>query len=380
VEIHYARDTLVEVDGQRTTTAPLAVGQVVEVIAGGTGSEVLAQHISVSHLVSGPITRIDAQRNAIEVIGQPVQLSPATRAGDIDGEYSAVATAFRLNSYVQVSGMRRADGVVMASRVTGSEARELVQLTGAVTRLESGTLTIAGTRVRTDDRVQPSIGDEVRVIGRWDGSAILAQAIEPIPRVPFDGRVRRIDIEGYVRRAAAGQLQVGPFLVELPPAAAPDALQPPDPNARIRIEAVVRDRQVIIEHVGVIGDLPTLPPVPDGGLRGGKGGGPGNVGHQGAGASSPDQSGQDERAGPGFQPRNHCMMMPAQPDVGDVAPPSVPIGPIVRQRRNYPTARSVRNLHRAPSGRLYPNVLLAPSGRRCAGGCSQAWCSRSEFL
>jgi hypothetical protein len=297
------------------------------VIAGGTGSEVLAQHISVRHLVSGPVTGIDAQRNAIEVIGQPVQLSPATRAGDGGGDYSAVATAFPLNSYVQVSGMRRGDGIVMASRVTSSAAREVVQLAGTVTRLEPGTLSIAGTQVRTDDRVQLSIGDEVRVIGGWDGSAILAQAIEPIPRIPFDGRVRRIDIEGYVRQAAAGQLQVGPFLIELPAATSPDALRPADPDARIRIEAIVRDRHVIVEHMGIVGDLPTLPPVPDGGLRGGKGGRPGDVGHKGGESPPLDQSTQEERAGPGFQPRDHRMMAPAKPDVGDVAPPARPDRP-----------------------------------------------------
>ena len=86
VEIHYARRHAVEIDGQPATTAPLAVGQVVEVIAGGTGSEVRAQQISVRHVVSGPVTRIDAERNEIDVIGQTVQLSPATRAGGSGGD------------------------------------------------------------------------------------------------------------------------------------------------------------------------------------------------------------------------------------------------------------------------------------------------------
>jgi hypothetical protein len=239
-----------------------------------------------------------------------------------------------LNSYVQVSGMRRGDGVVIASRITSGEAREVVQLTGAVTRLEPGTLTVAGTQVRTDDGVQRSVGDEVRVSGRWDGSAILAQAIEPIPRVPFDGRVRRIDIEGYVRQSAAGQLQVGPFVVELPPAAAPGALRPSDPNARIRIEAIVRDRHVIVEHVGMIGDLPALPPVRDGELRGSKGGGPADVGHKSGEPPAPNELRQDEHAGPGFPPRDHGIVAPAVPNLDDVGPPTRPERPAAPQLPN----------------------------------------------
>jgi hypothetical protein len=315
VEVHYAGDTLVEIDGQRMTSAQLAVGQVAEVIAYGTGSEVRAQHVAVRHVVSGPVTRVDAARNEIEVIGQTVQLSPATRVGGIDQEYSAAATAFPLNSYVQVSGMRRGDGVVVASRVTSTESRDIVQLTGAVSRLDSGALAVAGTAIRTNTGVGPAVGDEVRVVGGWDGSAIVADAVEPVPQIPFDGRVRRIDMEGYARPSGSGQLQVGPFVVELPRAAA--ALQPPAADARIRVEAVVRDRHVIVERMGVIADLPTLPPVPDRELRGSKGIGPSDAGHKGDEPAQAGEPRQGERWDPASLPRDHSMSGPAGPE----APP-----------------------------------------------------------
>jgi Domain of unknown function (DUF5666) len=327
VEVRYAGDTLVEIDGRRMAASDLAVGQVVEVIAYGAGSEVRAQHISVNHLVSGPVTSVDAPRNAIEVVGQTVQLSPATRAGGTDQEYSAVAAAFPLNSYVQVSGLRRSDGVVVASRVTSTETRDVVQLTGAVSTLDSGSLAIAGTPVQIADRIRPSVGEEVHIVGRWNGSAIIADAVEALPRIPFDGRVRRIDIEGYVRQSVAGQLQVGQFVVELPSAESHETLQPPAPDARIRIEAVVRDRRIIVEHMGVVGDLPALPPLPDREPRSGSGGGPNDAGHQGEPPPPRGQPNQDARRGQAPPPRPQGMVAPAAPDVGDAGPPSRPDRP-----------------------------------------------------
>ena len=324
LEVHYTGDTAVEIDGQRTTTARLAAGQVVEVIAKGTGSEVSAQSIAVRHIVSGPVTRVDAERSEIDVVGQTVQLSPATRAGGSNGEYSAVATAFPVNSFVQVSGLRRSDGVVVASRVAGGTASDVVQLSGPVTKLDSGALAIAGTPLRIEDRAQPSVGDEVHVIGRWDGSAVVARSVESIPRIPFDGRVPRLDIEGYALQSVAGQLHVGPFLVELPHI---PALQLPAPDARIRIEAVVHDRHVIVERIGVIGDLPTLPPLPDRESRPGKGGEPGDGGHANVAPSAFDQPRQDERGGAAPPARDHGMMAPGAPDIGEGGAPPHPDGP-----------------------------------------------------
>ncbi len=123
---------------------------------------------------SGPVTGVDPARNQIEVIGQTVQLSPPTRAGGGDAEQLAVAAAFPLHSVVKVSGMRRGDGVVVASRVSPAEPRAPAQVMGPVTKLDSGIVWVAGTAVRTDNRASISIGDELQVIGRWDGGAIVA--------------------------------------------------------------------------------------------------------------------------------------------------------------------------------------------------------------
>jgi len=272
LEIHYGPGTPVLMDGQPATDAELAVGQVVEVVATGTGSEVNARRIAVRHIVVGPVTGIDGEHSRIDVIGQTVQLSPATRDEGNEQE-STTAAAFPLHSFVTVSGMRRADGVVMASRIVKTDARHLVQVVGTLTKSDSGMLAIAGTPIRAEGSL--SVGDELNVVGVWDGRAIVARTVESIPRVPFDGRVTRVEIEGYARASATGQLQIGPFSVELPSSGAPGALAPPASDARVRIHAVVRDRHVIVERLGIL-ELPSRSMPPPQGGRGWHGPGPGN--------------------------------------------------------------------------------------------------------
>jgi len=251
VEILYGRDTPVEVDGQPATTAHLGVGQVVEVVASGTGDEVTAGHIAVRHVVSGPVTRIDSERNVIEVVGQTVQLSPATRTEVGAADAAPAAGSFDVGSVVQVSGERRNDDTIVASRVTRGLAADAVRLSGPVTRSAPGSLVVAGVTVRAKHAPTLRVGEEVSVAGQWDGSGITARSVTARPRLPFDGRVARVDVEGYASGPSeAGRLRVGPFQIALPQDA-------PSPLAdtRVQVRAVVRDRQVIAERMTVLGDF-----------------------------------------------------------------------------------------------------------------------------
>jgi len=289
-EIHYGADTPIQVDGRAATAAQLAVGDVVEVVASGGGSELQAQQITVRHVLSGPVTGVDTQRQTIEVMGQTVQLSPVTRAVEGGQETVALAAAFPPTTPVQVSGMRRGDDVVVASRVSRVEAGDLAQVVGPVTKVEPDGVWISGTAVRIDGQEGVAIGDEVRVAGRWDGNAIVAGTVEAIPRVPFNGRVARVDIEGYAHPITADQIRVGHFAVELPAAAAQEALRLPAADARLRIHAVVQDRRVIVERIGVMDDLPGVPPPPPRDLHESIGGRP-NEGREHIGGPPPEAFG-----------------------------------------------------------------------------------------
>ena len=345
VEIHYGAETPVQIDGLRATAEQLAVGQIVEVRAAGTGAEVSAREISVRHVVSGPVTLVEPGRNVIEVMGQPVELSGVTRGGGSDTEQPAVAAAFRLNTFVAVSGFRRADGAIVASRVTpgelpGGDAGRLVQTTGPVTRIESGGLWIGDTAVRPAGPVSVAVGDEVHVAGQWDGGALIAASISATPRLPFDGHVAHVDIEGFARPSASGQLHVGPFAVEVP-AAAQDARHLPAPDTRVRVQAIIQNRQVIVEHLGVMDELPPLPPAALHDTTASGGSRPAD-GHSNGSGTQPDPS----RPGGGWGGAPHDGWsskpdggagVPPGPVWGDRPPaPALPDRPIVPQVPDRP--------------------------------------------
>jgi hypothetical protein len=375
VEIHYGADTPVQMDGTSATAARLAVGQVVEVVATGSGSEMNARQITVRHVVSGPVTRVDYEHNEIDVIGQTVQLSPVTRGGN-EQQDSAVAAAYPLSSFVQVSGMRRADGVVVASRVSRTEVSDVAQVAGPVTKSASGMLTIAGTPVHIDSGTHLAIGDEVRVVGNWDGGAIAARSVESIPRVPFDGRVARVDIEGFARQTTGQQLQVGAFSVELPAAAAQDAPRLSAPDTRIRIQGIVRDRHVIVEHIGLMDELPSLPPFPQRNTQGLTGGRPGG-GREAIGAPPPDKGELGEHDGPpardGQNARpegNGGSAAPSRPERSDRPPalqipdrPSMPQVPDRPSRPEIPDHPAVPQIPDRPARPERPPAPARPDMR-----------------
>src|SRR6185295_2368871 len=73
------------------------------------------------------------------------------------------------------------------------------------------------------------------------------------------GRVARVDVEGYARVSAAGELRVGPYRF----AGSSDAaagFSDLDPHVPVRVELSVRDGRAVIERID---SLPNLPPRPD---------------------------------------------------------------------------------------------------------------------
>jgi hypothetical protein len=254
VEIAYEPTSLVKIDGVAASPADLAVGQVVEVVARGRGNELGAREIAVQHIVGGPITRVSSDGSDIDVIGQRVRLTPATRGDDP----SAGRARLAVGEFVRVSGMRDADGTIVASRVAlGGD--EVARLAGPVDGVGPGMIAVAGTPVVVPERLELSAGDEIRVAGSWDGDRLVASSVEPLPRLPFGGRVARVDVEGYARVSAAGELRVGPYRF----AGSSDAVAAVsdlDPRTPVRVEVSVRDGRAVIERID---SVPNLPPRPD---------------------------------------------------------------------------------------------------------------------
>lgn len=257
VEIAYDDASVVKIDGQRGVAADLAVGQVVEILASGSGDDLGAREISVRHVVSGPVTRAAGEGGVLEVIGQKVRLTSATR-GDVGDDQASAIGELAPGTFLRVSGLRQADGTIVASRVV--RGGNTVQLSGPLESIGPDHVTIAGTTVRTVPSPEWVAGDEVRVSGSWSEDHVSATSAERVPRVPFDGRAGRVDVEGYPLVTAGGELRVGPYRFEVPRdsvAALPDVAS----RAPIRIEAAVREGRAFVERIVA---APELPPRPDG--------------------------------------------------------------------------------------------------------------------
>jgi hypothetical protein len=262
IEIHYGAGSRVRIDDRGGAAADLAIGQVVEVVASGTGEELEATEIAVRHLAAGPVTRVDAGRNEIEVVGQRVRLSATTRSA-VAAEGFAVAGDFAPGAVVRVSGMREPDGAIAASRVDAG-APDLAWVSGPVERADAGEVAVAGTPVRVAGGSALSSGDEVLFVGRWDGRQLVADRVDRMPSVPFDGRVARLRVEGFASAPVAGQLRVGSYVFDLSPGADVAGLPATMADAPVRVEAVVDGRRAVIERVVAAPGPPPRPERPGG--------------------------------------------------------------------------------------------------------------------
>jgi hypothetical protein len=255
IEVHYDADTPVRIDGRPASVADLAVGQVVEVIAEGNLPELRARDLTVRHVVVGPVSGVEADGAILRVAGQSVALVPETQLPDaVSG-----ADTLALGTVVQVSGMRRQDGVVVASRITRGQADDGVQITGPVETSDAGGLSIAGTPLEIAGDVRLAVGENARVAGRWTGTALRVDGAEAVPHVPFDGRVARIDVEGFPRWSANGELRVDGVAIARD--VAPPAFgQLGATDARVRIGAWLEGGGVVVDRVQPAPALPVRPP------------------------------------------------------------------------------------------------------------------------
>ncbi len=198
VEVHYEPDVPVTENGAGAGAARLAVGQVVAVEARSSARGLEARRIAILHAYEGPLSALAQSDIPMRVMGQPVRLAPDAR----------VAADLQPGEPVRVSGLRNADGEVVATRIDRAPGLAEASAIGAVT--PAGDL--QGLALR-GAALGP--GKEVLVRGRWSGDALQVERIETDPTVPFAGRVRRAVVEGLVHAREAGRITLGGFTVTL---------------------------------------------------------------------------------------------------------------------------------------------------------------------
>lgn len=191
--VTYANDVPVRIDGEAASAKALRIGQLARVVATRQADgTLLTRNITIASEVAGPIESVKG--NELTVLGQKILAS---------GKESKL----RAGAQVAVYGLRRTDGVIVASLV---EPRRdaAARVTGLVERGPDG-LHIGGLRLNGVDPLL--VGQRVQI----EGSA--NQGMMQAARTRIDDfsdlvGASRLSIEAYVQRSGAN-LQLGSGLI-----------------------------------------------------------------------------------------------------------------------------------------------------------------------
>lgn len=200
-EIDYPDDIAIGYKGGSAAADALKVGQVVavEAIGDGEGTRLTARSIGVRYQVAGPVERIDSQSNSLVVLGQTVDMAAIDPSTDV--------SQLAVGDSIDVSGLRRDDGVISASRIDRARVGEPALLRGTVSEIDENGFTVNGLRIDAPADQRPAglaLGRNVRVIGTPANGRLRARRFDLAPSRPFGGRVSRLSLQGYARRARRG--------------------------------------------------------------------------------------------------------------------------------------------------------------------------------
>lgn len=189
VEAVYAAGQAVTIDGRPATTDDLRLGQIVRLEADGGGARVQARDIAIVHEVIGPVTAISGGADGMTaaILGQTVRLLPGV-------------TPPAVGDWVAVSGLRRPDEVLVASRLDPAPVGEAL-LRGSLASAPDGGVAIGGLRL-LGAAPTLAIGRRATVSGVVAPGGLIVQSAALEPVVPFDGRLPTVLIEAYARDAS----------------------------------------------------------------------------------------------------------------------------------------------------------------------------------
>lgn len=303
--VTYPSDVPVRIDGEAASPKALRIGQLARVVATRQADGTLVtRNIAIASEVSGPIESVKG--NELTVLGQRIVAS-------------SKESKLRAGAQVAVYGLRRTDGVIVASLVEPrKDAAERV--TGLVERgpggLHIGALKLSG--------VDPLlVGQRVQIEGSASQGAMQAARTRIDDFSDLVG-ARRLSIEAYVQRAGSS-LQLGSGLV----ARDSSRFGPAAGEARMVVNGVFdRTRGLQVESTRAIGPGSGAPQ-PGGGNPGRSPGG--SIMHPDRGTPSPGNSRPGEPAAPGSNPGGNPGSAPTGPSgpsgPGGMGSPGGPMGP-----------------------------------------------------
>lgn len=255
-------------DGKPANTDALARGQVIAITAIHEGGTLAAQTIHIRHLAVGYVSH----NGSLRVAGQRIVTDTAT-----------IGSVPETDRVVAVSGFRRYDGAILATRIVPVAADSGWMVVG-VSRIRGDQVTIGGATY-TLDGLPPPDGTRIELTGTIPGRATGWTAL---PALPFTATVDQLSIESLT--GADGVPEAARDLGVAAPATYA-------PGTRVILEVVLPDDRGGADRGPPPGSPPphkTGAPPAASATPGGHHGGPDGPGHEGRGRNeSPSGRGPD---------------------------------------------------------------------------------------
>lgn len=201
LKIEYDGETPVERNGRKARAEDLELGQIVRIETRRDDPN-RAHRITIESPLSGPIDRVEPERGRLFIMGAEVRLRPGAVIRGSESQARALIDLQR-GDHVEVSGLRRSDGVLMASRLDLLPAGTPALVTGVALPVGADTFYVG--RVRSQ-RAAGSTADprlhraRVQIRGTWN---VRTQTLEDVAmrEAPIHlAGVREVSVQGYVAR------------------------------------------------------------------------------------------------------------------------------------------------------------------------------------
>lgn len=198
------------INGKPGTQGDLRVGHVVTVHGHrDDNGNSTADRIDFDDLVKGPVDSVDTAAGTLVVMGQTV-LTDADTSFD-DNIPGASLAGLNAGDIVEVSGMRRADGDIQATRIEAKPAGTVFEVTGVASNVDTAAhklsvnalvVDYSSATLRDFPNGQPNNGDLVEAKGNSVNASgeLVASSLE-LKRDPDDaGAGMQVEIEGLITR------------------------------------------------------------------------------------------------------------------------------------------------------------------------------------
>ena len=243
--VDFDQETVITNDGVLATEEAMKIGQVVAIEAVTREGKLQARSIAIANAVSGPITAVAASGDQIEVLGQTVSLEPNSLK-------TPAPPSLQAGQWVTVSGLRNAQGTIVASRISRRAVGGRISVRGPVTARTATGFTIGRLSVVAPTATQSvTPGRMTLAVGALTSAGLRAAQVEVAPSVPFDGQVSQLSIEGYVGRREGQQVSISGVQVSVSDNTAlrGKADNQLSQNDRVTVDAVLDNGEAIAETI-----------------------------------------------------------------------------------------------------------------------------------